>query len=125
MVKEIALLIIGGFVTFVFTYFINRLSLRKPNLLWRILPPVALPSQNLTAFNILISNQGNLGVKNVRTVISFPREAEIKSVEIQPSESALTFERRNVEEKNLVECFFPYFHSQIECMFSLLAAKTA
>ena len=123
MIQNIFLLFLGGGITFLFTFLYHRISERKPILRWRILPPVQLASQDLTALNINISNSGTLGAKNVRVIINVPEDSDISSLEVHPSESALTFKKREMESKHSAEILFPYFHSQIDCIISFLTNK--
>lgn len=125
MYKDIVLLLIGGGITFIFAFVLNRLSRRKARLTWRILPPVHLPSQELAAFNLIIANRGTEVAKNVRVVIELPYETKIDSLEIQPSEAALRYSLSTREDQqNKIDVEFPSFQSSVDCVFSFLARKS-
>ncbi len=124
MFKDILLLIIGGVITFIVTLVVNRISRRVPCMTWRFLPPVHLQSQGLTAFNIVIANTGNESATNVESVIELPDDAQIDSLEVEPSQSSLKYTiTKNAEHKNKIAVTFPRFHSNVDCVFSFLARK--
>lgn len=125
MIENIALLVIGGVITFLFTFVYRRLTQRSVHLTWRILPPVHLPSLELVAFNVIAANRGNDVAKNVRVIIALPQNSEIGSLEIQPSEAALRYSLNvHKEEKNKIDVEFPFFQSGVDCVFSFLARKS-
>jgi tetratricopeptide (TPR) repeat protein len=124
MLKDMLLLIIGGGVTFAVTLLIGKLSRHRPRLTWRLLPPVHLSSQGLTAFNVVLANQGNDAATNVQVVVELPEDAQIESVEIEPSETALRYEMSVYEDrKNRIGIEFPKFQSNLDCVLSFLAHK--
>lgn len=123
IIKDIFLLILGGLITFLITYIINKIQSRKPVLSWRILPPVYFPSQELTAINLSLENNGTKAAKNVKALISCPKEVKIESFDIQKSEKAMDYKIHDTKKTNEIELYFPNFNYGLECILTFMAKQ--
>lgn len=117
MIKEILLLLAGGAITFVFTLLLNRISRRRPKLVWRILPPVHLPQENVTALQIIFVNEGDAPATNVRVIVGLGSKERIESVYVHPSEAAIDY---LFPSKNPLELQFPRLPSQSNVTLSCI-----
>ena len=102
MFEQILLLFIGGLVTFAVTVGLRKLTSRRPILVWRALPAIHLNEQAMTALQLEIANEGDAPATGVRVVIEVPGFERLASVEIQPSEKALTVIRNDEDPLDFV-----------------------
>jgi len=91
ILKGILLILLGGFITFLFNLLIGRMQRQQPRIVWRSFPALHIAKEELTGVSWLIENNGRKGAKNVRITFSLPPNASFKSFEIEPSEPALSY----------------------------------
>jgi hypothetical protein len=123
IMKDLGLVAAGGFVTFVVTLAVNRVQGRKPSLVWRLLPPVFFPSQELASFSISIENEGPKNARDVTVVVSCPQHSHIDSLEVQLDEKAATHEVIDTKKGNEAMVKLPCLHAGLSCIVSLLATE--
>lgn len=104
MMTEIILLIVGGVITFLSTMLFNRMSQRKPKMVWFTPPPIHFKNEGLDALQIVIFNDGNAPAKNVRVIVKLVDDAHFNSVEVHPSENALAYSTPSI---NPLEILIP------------------
>lgn len=125
MLSQIILLIVGGIITLLLSALYSRLTRKTPSLVWRILPSVALRGQNMTAFNIVVINEGNDAAHNVRVAVELPEDVNADTLEVQPSESSLRYSVRNLASQvHAIEIEMPILHSGVECLLSFVTHKS-
>lgn len=91
ILKDILLVLLGGFVAFVFTLLIGRVQRRQPRIVWRTFPALHIAREGLSGISWFIENTGRKSAKNVRLTFSLPEKAQFTSFEIEASEAALTY----------------------------------
>lgn len=91
ILKAILLVLLGGFVTFIFTLLIGRLQRRQPRIVWRTFPALHIAKEALSGMSWFIENTGRKSAKNVRLTFSLPEKATFTSFEIEVSEAALEY----------------------------------
>lgn len=121
LLKNIALVLAGGLTTFFATWGINKVQVRAPRLLWRLLPAVRFATQGISTFSIVIVNEGTKDAEDVKVVVKFPSEAAIESFEVQVSEEAMSYELTTTEKENRVDLNIPLFSKGLDCVISFLA----
>lgn len=120
LVKDIFLVIIGAFFTFVFTLLILRLQKKKANITWRKLSNINIPANNLTGINWIIENQGNKSAKNVSIQLKLSGNEKFETIDCQPSENALVFTHNTNVELNKLNINIPVFPNGLSLDISSL-----
>ncbi|MBN2287379.1 MAG: hypothetical protein JXI43_13090 [Tissierellales bacterium] len=128
LLKDISLIILGGFVTFIFTLLIGRVQRRQPNLVWRKFPELKNLGEGLSGQSWLIENKGKKSARNVRITFKLPDSAIFNSFEIEPSEAALQYSLQIDPDDPTVKSFIVPTFTQgvsisVSCLISKLSGK--
>lgn len=120
LVKDIFLIIIGAFFTFIFTLVVLKVQQKKPNITWRKLSNIKIPANNLTGINWIIENQGNKSAKNVSVQLKLGAIGKFETIDCQASENALNFTRNTNNDSDMLSIDIPLFPQGISFDISSL-----
>jgi len=120
LVKDIFLVVIGAFSTFLFTLLIMKLQKKKPDITWRKLSNINIPANNLTGINWIIENQGNKSAKDVSIQLQLGEHGKFETIDCQASESALIFNSEINTNSNELSINIPVFPNGISVDISSL-----
>ena len=120
LVKDIFLVVIGAFSTFLFTLLVMKLQKKKADITWRKLSNINIPANNLTGINWIIENQGNKSAKDVSIQLQLEEHGKFENIDCQASESALIFNSEISSSSNELNITIPVFPHEISIDISSL-----
>lgn len=121
ILKDVLLLLLGGFVTFLFSLLIGRLQRQKPRMVWRTFPALHIAKEGLSGMSWLIENTGRKSAKNIRLTFLLPEKAKFTSFEIEPSETALEYTIQDSPDKPFLKSIIiPIFTQGVSLSISSL-----
>lgn len=123
IIKDVMLVLLGGFFTFLFTLVLNRIQRKEPNIEWRRLPQLSIPSHNLVGISYLIENNGRTKAKDITIKITIPKGATFQSLEVEPSEQAMKYTIHDSPSGNSKTVIIPNFTNKLSLSLSCLIAN--
>lgn len=121
ILKDILLVLMGGFITFLFTILIGRIQRLQPRMVWRTFPAIHIAREGLSGISWLIENTGRKSAKNVRVTFLLPEKASFTSFEIEPSEPALSYSLSDAPSKtSMKSIIIPIFTQGVSISISSL-----
>ena len=121
ILKDIFLVVLGGIITFYVTILVSKYQECKPDIFWKILPPISFPSKDITSYSLVIENTGNKDANNIRASIILPNNATVEHFDIQLNKAATKYESSQSNNKFLLD--FPVFYKDLECVLSFFTKK--
>ena len=96
--RDVSLIILGGFITFIAQFFANKLSKAKPKLIWRKFPFIKFKDGTISACWI-VENIGNAPAEEVKIGIEVGQNGILNDISVFPSETAIDYSIKKEKSK--------------------------